>query len=107
MLKTSNFLLADKGNNQADSFGEVPKKGSKNFTEHFVSHYFSAENVPGKTVKKDYDLRDDLRKDDKSSSHRVTAGAAITINGTKGDWSNITVTSTGASGWIPSRYIVE
>ena len=63
--------------------------------------------MPGKTVKKDYELLDDLKKDDKSSSHRVTAGAAITINETKKNWSNITVSSTGGSGWIPTKFIVE
>merc|ERR1711874_637474 len=70
----------DKENNQADSSGEVPKTDN-----------------PSKTVKKDYALRDDLKKDAKSS-HRVTAGTAITINETKKEWSNITVTSTGDSG---------
>ena len=64
------------------------------------------EDIPSKTVKKDYALLEDLKKDAKSS-HSVTAGAAITINETKKGWSNITVTSTGGTGWIPTKHITE
>ena len=62
------------------------------------------EECPGKTVKKDYELHDDLKKGAKCS-HRVAAGAEVLINKTKDKWSNITVISTGATGWIPTKYI--
>ena len=45
------------------------------------------EECPGKTVKKDYELHDDLKKGAKCS-HRVAAGAEVLINKTKDKWSN-------------------
>ena len=65
----------------------------------------NSAGIKTKTVTKDYELLDELKKSSKSmSSVKVKAGdAIISVDETKKDWSRIT-TSTGA-GWIPTKFI--
>ena len=58
-----------------------------------------------KTVTRDYDLLDDLKKNARTT-YKVNKGEVISEKETKKEWSYI-VTSIGACGWIPSKYIKQ
>ena len=66
---------------------------------------FKDVEIKTKTVRKDHKLLDDLKNDAKSS-YKVKAGEEICEHERKGEWTYVTVTNTGARGWIPTKLII-
>ena len=69
-----------------------------------VIDIFLAADGKSRKVKKDYNLREDLKKS-AQTTQSVKAGEEVSVIETRKDWSNIRVTSTGATGWIPNKNI--
>ena len=98
-------LLSVQENHEKGPLEEVPDGGISTLVLNGNTYIcWLIEGIKTKSVKKDHKLLDDLKNGAKSS-YRVKAGEEICENETKGEWTNVTVTNTGARGWIPTKII--